>query len=152
MRTYVGLATASALLLIAGFVNAHDHGEESDPIKERQGLMEDTKNAAGPVGKMMRGDMDFDAEQFIASMDVFISVASRYGDLFPEGSEFGHGTEAAPAIWSDRAGFNAALDKWMAAAKAAKAGAPESLNEARPLAGPVFQTCKGCHDDYRIDD
>ncbi|MEM1173995.1 MAG: cytochrome c [Pseudomonadota bacterium] len=150
MRIHLRLAIASAVLVFSGLATAHDHLD--DPIKERQSLMKDTRNAAGPVGKMLRGDLDFDADTFMESMNVFLTVGTQYGDLFPDGSEFGNGTEAAPAIWSDRAGFNAALDRWVTATRAAVEAAPQSLDEARPVAGKVFQSCKGCHDNYRVDD
>ena len=58
----------------------------------------------------------------------------------------------APAIWEDRAGFDAALTEWQEAVAAAIAAAPASLEEAKPVAGPVFNACKGCHDNYRIEE
>jgi cytochrome c556 len=61
-------------------------------------------------------------------------------------------TEAAPAIWEDRAGFEAALLKWREAVEAAQAANPMTLEAAKATVGPVFQTCKGCHDTYRIED
>ena len=76
----------------------------------------------------------------------------RFGDLFPAGTETGMDTEAAPAIWADREGFDAALVKFRDAVEAAKAAKPMTLEDAKPAVGPVFQTCKGCHDDYRIED
>ncbi len=148
MKAVSRVLSLVTLIAFAGLATADD----SNPIKERQSLMEDVKNAAGPVGKMLRGDLDYDQATFMDSMEVFLGAGYRYGDLFPEGSEFGNGTEASPAIWSDREGFNAALKAFVDATKAAKAANPANLDDARPVAGPIFRTCKGCHDDYRIDD
>jgi cytochrome c556 len=59
---------------------------------------------------------------------------------------------AAPAIWEDRAGFDKALATWSDAVDAAIAANPQTVEETKTVAGPVFNACKGCHDDYRIED
>jgi cytochrome c556 len=118
------------------------------PAHERHELMEGVREAAKPVGAMLRGDLEYDAEQVMQSLDVWSAAASEFGGLFPEGSE---GGEAAPAIWQDRAGFEAALAKWADAIAAAKAASPATLEEARPVIGPAFNACKNCHDSYRIE-
>lgn len=83
-------------------------------------------------------------------MKTFEDVSSKVGNLFPVGSESGEETEAAPAIWKDRAGFEAALLTWQKAIGAALAAKPDSLEAARPVVGSVMKACKGCHDTYRI--
>ena len=122
------------------------------PQHERHELMEDVGKAAKPVGKMLKGEAEFDASVFTASMTTMQAAAGKFGDLFPAGSETGEDTEAAPAIWEDRDGFNDALAAWADAVDAALAGEAATLEDAKPLAGAVFKTCKGCHDNYRIDD
>lgn len=136
-----------AALAIATSVFA-DH----DPRHERHELMESVGDAAKPVGLMLRGETDFDGEVLMQSLQVWKDVAGEFGGLFPEGTETGMDTEAAPAIWEDRAGFDEALMKWETAVDTAIAAAPDSLEAAKPVVGPVFQTCKGCHDNYRISD
>jgi cytochrome c556 len=34
---------------------------------------------------------------------------------------------------------------------AAITGAPDNLEALKAAAGPVFQTCKGCHEGYRVE-
>ena len=126
--------------------------EGDDPRHERHELMEDVRDAAKPVGEMFRGELEFDAEVVKTSLATWHSASLAFGDLFPEGTETGMNTEAAPAIWEDRAGFDAALTKWREAIEAAQAAAPMTLEEAKPTVGPVFKTCKGCHDTYRIEE
>ena len=60
--------------------------------------------------------------------------------------------EAAPTIWEDRDGFDAALAEWREAVDAAIEANPDSLEAAKPVAGKVFNACKNCHDNYRIED
>jgi cytochrome c556 len=120
-----------------------------DPAHERHELMEGVRDAAKPVGAMFEGELDYDADQVMKSLEVWAAAGAKLGDLFPEGSE---GGEAAPAVWEDRAGFDAALAEWRDAIAAAQDAAPATLEEAKPTVGPVFNACKNCHDTYRIEE
>jgi cytochrome c556 len=141
------LVLATAIVAVTSISVADD----SDPRHERHELMEDVRDAAKPVGQMFKGELEFDAEVVRSSLQTWHDASLVFGDLFPEGSETGMDTEAAPAIWEDRAGFDAALTKWRDAIEAAQAAAPMTLEDARATVGPVFKTCKGCHDGYRIE-
>ena len=123
-----------------------------DPRHERHELMEGVGDAAKPIGQMLKGEREFDAGVVMASFETFDAASAEFGDLFPPGSETGKGTEAAPAIWEDRAGFEEALAAWSEAVDAAIAANPQTLEETKPVAGPIFNACKGCHDDYRIEE
>ena len=136
------VALAFASPLIAG----------EDPVHERHELMEGVGDAAKPIGQILKGERDFDAAVVMASLETFDEAAARFGELFPPGSETGQGTEAAPAIWEDRAGFEKALATWGEAVDAAIVANPQSLEETKAAAGPIFNACKGCHDDYRIEE
>lgn len=122
------------------------------PQHERHELMEDVGEAAKPLGQMLKGERDFDADVAMASFETFDDASARFGELFPPGSETGEDTEAAPAIWEDRAGFDEALATWADAVDAAIAAKPQTLDETKPVAGEIFNSCKGCHDTYRIED
>ena len=123
-----------------------------DPVHERHELMEGVGDAAKPIGQMLKGERDFDAAVVMTSFQTFDEAAAEFGDLFPPGSEDGEGTEAAPAIWEDRAGFEEALAAWADAVDAAIAANPQTLEDTKPGAVEIFKTCKGCHDNYRIED
>ena len=123
-----------------------------DPVHERHELMEGVGDAAKPIGKMLKGERDFDAGVVMASFETFAKAAEQFGDLFPPGSETGEGTEASPAIWEDRAGFEEALATWSEAVDAAVAANPQTVEDTKQVAGPIFNACKGCHDNYRIED
>ena len=135
------LATSSILAI----------GEGTDPILERQELMEGTRDALKPMVGMVRGETDFDASVVTASLETFRHTAEQAGGLFPPGSETGHDTEARPEIWTDREGFDARLADFNAAVTAAIDAGPESLDELKPVLGDVTKTCKGCHDNYRVE-
>ncbi len=131
--------------------SAHEEAEfdEGSPQHERHELMEGVRDGAEVVGPMLKGEVEFDAAAAMQTLETWKDVGEKFGDLFPAGSE---GGEAAPAIWEDREGFDAALVKWQDATGAAIAANPQTLDEARASIGPIFDTCKNCHDTYRIEE
>jgi len=146
-KNRIQLAVVAATLAIASVAIAGD-----DPRHERHELMEGVRDAAKPMGKMLKGESDYDAEVVMASLATMVDAGKTFGDLFPPGTETGGDTEAAPAIWEDRAGFEDALATWRDATDAAIAAKPASLEEAKPVLGEVFGSCKNCHDTYRIEE
>lgn len=122
----------------------------SDKVaSEREELMEGVRDAAKPVGAMLKGEKGFDAGTLQESLAVFADAADRLGSLVPEGST---GGEASPAIWDDPEGFAAAISEWQEATAAAIDAAPQTPQDAAPLVKAVMGNCKSCHDDYRIED
>ena len=138
----------SLLLLIVPLLGQADH---HDPIAQRQDIMSDTREALKPLVGMARGEVAFDAQTVSDSLAVFAHTADRAPSLFPEGSERGGDTEAKATIWSDRDGFNARFDDFSAAVADARAADIQSLEALQPRLQAVLKTCKGCHDDYRVD-
>ena len=139
--------TVSLLLATLAFAPLAFAGD--DPAHERHELMEGVKDAAKPLGQMLKGERDYDLDLLVVSLETFAEAGETFGDLFPDGSE---GGEAAPAIWEDRAGFDDALGQWREATDAALAARPDSVEAAKPLLGDVFGACKNCHDTYRIEE
>lgn len=129
------------------------HAIAAGTVQEtRHELMEESKEAAKPVGGMLKGELDFDAAVAMESFRTWAKVASEFGALFPEGSETGFDTEAKSTIWTDREGFDEQLKLFAGAADAAIVANPQSLEDLKKAAGPVFKTCKSCHEDYRVEE
>lgn len=139
------------ILIFAAMIAAPVASAEEDPREQRHELMESVRDAAKPVGKMLKGEREFDAEVLMNSLGTWEEVSAVFGGLFPEGTETGMDTEAAPAIWEDREGFEQALANWRESVLTAIDAAPQTLDEAKPVVGPVFNNCKACHDDYRLE-
>lgn len=137
------------VLILAAVAGTAAAGE--GPQEKRHKLMEKVGEAAKPVGAMLKGEADYDWATAEKSLKKFEKVSGKFGELFPEGSDTGE-TEAAPAIWEDREGFNEALQNWADATAAALDAAPATLEDAKPVFGEVFKACKNCHDTYRIED
>lgn len=124
--------------------------QEADPAAVRQQMMAHVGKAAGHLGAMAKGEAPFDARLADAAFRTMNAAALGFGGQFPEGSESGAETEAAPAIWSDRAGFDAALAGFRADTDAAIAAEAGDLEAMRAAFGTVAESCKSCHEGYRI--
>lgn len=115
-------------------------------------MMEGVKDAAKPVGGMLKGEQEFDAAIAMKSFQTWSDAADVVGDLFPEGTESGYDTEAKETIWTDREGFNDQLAAFAKAVDAAIDANPQDLDALKAAAGPIFKACKGCHEGYRVED
>lgn len=143
---------ATAAIISSSIAFAAGHG---DAINARKAAMKEVGGAMGALSKMAKGEMEFDAAVAVASFEKMNEVSKTFGDYFPEGSETGMDSEgkettAAPKIWEDMAGFEAAIDKFETDTAAAVAAAPQSVEELGPLLGSVGGNCKACHETYRI--
>lgn len=123
-----------------------------DPIATRQAIMSSVGAAAGLGGGMMKGEIAYSPAAGKAAIASARAAALTFGDYFPAGSDQGN-TGAAPSIWENADGFAAELAKFAdATAKgieaSGKAG-PADLEAFKAAMGPIFGTCKSCHETYR---
>lgn len=146
------LAAAALALTLAAPALAQDRvvPDATDPVTLRITEMKQVGAAIGTLAAMAKQERPFDADLAHMSLRVMLSAASGYGALFPEGSETGHDTRAAPAIWSDRAGFDKALAEFLAAADAAVQAPPTELAALGPTLQSLGRTCQSCHEGYRV--
>lgn len=139
------LAAISILALAVSAASA-------DPISDRQASMKERGKIVGTLSKMVKGEQEFDAALVLSSLQTLQENAEKFDveALFPAGTETGGDTTAAPKIWEDKAGFNAAEDKYLADVKAANAAAPADLDALKAQLGAVGQNCASCHRTFRI--
>lgn len=146
------LGAALVAMVTSGFAFAAGH---EAAINERKTQMKSVGGAMGALGKMAKGEMEFDAALALASLQKMNDVSKTFGDLFPAGSETGMGddgkeTTASPKIWEDMSGFKTAIAKFDSDTAAAIAVAPKSVEELRPLMASVGGNCAACHETYRV--
>jgi len=123
----------------------------ADAIADRKAKMKEVGKNFGIIGKMVKGETDFNGEAALAAYVAIGEAGTRFGELFPEGSETGGETTASPKIWEDRAGFGAKGKQFGADLGAAiEAGVPGDLAALKVTFGSVAKNCKACHTDYRI--
>ena len=122
-----------------------------DVIKQRKELMKQNGAAAGTAAKMLKGETPFDLAAAQAALKSMADVAAKMPGLFPDDSKTGGDTKALPAVWTDKADFDARFAKFGADATTALAAVTDKATFGAAMT-PVFKNCGGCHEKYRIKD
>lgn len=117
-------------------------------IKERQDHLETMGKAVGKVGKMFKGDEDFDLAKVQETLKLVQDKAAVLPKLFPDDSKKGEDTEALPAIWESKKDFEDRFPKLAGAAKVASAAITDEMNFVDEWP-KVVDNCKECHKKYR---
>ena len=145
------IAVASAILFFLSITLALAHSGATGVVKERMAAMEDIGAALKTVGLMVRGLRDFDGAVVKASASTIAGHAAAIPTLFPAGSDH-HPSEAAAAIWTDWERFVASAGDLTrhAEALARKADGAADASAIRAEFAAVAQTCKSCHEAFRV--
>ena len=136
-------AAAATSLMIAGAA--------ADPIEDRKANMKERGALMRVLAPIAQGQQPFDAATVLDALEQMNTVAQAATDidaLWPQGSDSGD-TKAAEAIWTDRAGFEAANGKFATDVAAALEAAPQDLASFQAVFGPVAANCGSCHEVYR---
>ncbi|EFO29030.1 cytoChrome c' [Roseibium sp. TrichSKD4] len=146
-----GIAVAA---LAAASLSLNAAAASDDPVADRKAVMQSVGAAAGLGGGMLKGQIEYTPAAGKAAISTMNAAAHTFGGLFPDGSDMADNSTAAPAIWDDRAGFDAELAKFAAAtgaaAKASGKEGPADLDAFKAVFGPVLGTCKSCHEGFRV--
>ncbi len=142
MKLVFGTIAAVALA-----TTALAHSGATGIVKERMDMMKDLGATLKSLSVMARSGAH-DPAFITTSAQEMQAHATHLADMFPEGSDDSP-SEAAPAIWTDGAGFDALFDDLKAAAVALEKSADD--REVFPeLIARIGQTCRDCHDDFRV--
>ncbi|MEP9357053.1 cytochrome c [Xanthobacter sp. KR7-65] len=106
-------------------------------ISQRKAVMKRLEDQTEIGAAMLKGHMPYDPAKAAAIFAAYRDELAGYAGLFPAGSDRGD-TNAAPAVWSDRAGYEAAIPAVNTAVvdNAAKAGTADGFKMAL-VAGPI---------------
>ncbi len=141
--------TGAVLLLLGGeaAVRAANHAADlpAGPIRERHELMEGIGNSAKTIGDALKAG---NTAPVAAAAERIQRDASRITALFPPGSTHKK-SRAKPEIWQSWSKFEAAA-KDLQSAAAALAVAAQGGGDVRGGAQAMFDTCKSCHDQFRV--
>jgi cytochrome c556 len=152
MRKLPLVGISLAALLATGLAATATAQDSTGYQVDRHTMMEQVGEATRVLGGMARGDAPYEAGSAVNGMRVYLAVAAAWPHMFPEGTETGNDTRAAPAIWEDPEGFVAASEKFEADAAAAIETAGNGFDAFRAAFGSVAQNCRSCHEDYRTPD
>lgn len=135
-----------ATLAVPGFA-------ADDPIATRQALMDSNGGAAAVAGGLMKEQIPYNPAVAKSVILSWHAVAASIGSFFPDGSADAARSHASPKIWEDAAGWRKELDTFLAATdaavKAAGKDGPADKAAFQAAAGPVLDTCKDCHENFR---
>jgi cytochrome c556 len=139
-------------ILLAGMalsLGALTAAQAADPIAERQAMMKANAAATKTIVQMAQGKAPYDAAAAQAAFELIAADMKVFPTLFPEGSDQGK-TTAAPAIWTDKAGFEALAAKLSADAATGAAAAADGLDAIKASAAAVGASCGSCHEKFRV--
>jgi cytochrome c556 len=146
----LSVSSALALALALGAAPLALSGPSPDEaIAARQKAMEGVGGAMKPLVAIAKKETPFDAAVVRKNAEAIAASLKAAEGHFPAGSEKGSvETFAKATVWSDGAGFAAAM-KASRDAAAAMAGVTEEA-----AFGPAMKalggSCKGCHEAYRV--
>ena len=138
-----GWIAASLILAIGAGVAFAD----ADPIKDRRALMKANGDATKPIVPMLQGKAPVDVAVVKKALQTYADSAAKMPDLFPDSSKTGD-TNALPAIWDNKADFNARFAKFGQDVAAAEAAITDEASFKTQIPG-IFKNCGGCHELYR---
>ena len=123
---------------------------QGNPIAERKSLMKAQGGAARTATQMIRGAEPFDPAKAKQVYDTFLNTTAKFAALFPDNSKTGGETTASPKIWTDKAGFQAAITKFDTDVKTAMVQAT-TLDAFKASFPKVAENCQSCHTAYRTE-
>jgi cytochrome c556 len=150
LKLVKGVVATAIVLSLSGGVAVVAQAQ-SDVIKARQ----ENRKALTGVGRELKRliDANADAAQIVEQTNKAVELNKAFAGMFPPGSDKGGDTLAAPSIWTDRAGFDAAdkasNDAFLKLAELAKAGDRAGVNAQYGVAG---RSCGECHRNYTTSD
>jgi cytochrome c556 len=120
--------------------------QQQDPIKARQAIMKANGQQAQIGSKMMKGEEAFSLDKAKKIFATYQETAKAH-ELFPDSTKSGD-TAALPAVWENKADFDAKMTKLVNEAKAAEAKVKDEATFKAEFA-EVQKNCGGCHQTYR---
>lgn len=135
------------LALGAGAAYAALAGDEA--ITARQACMKASGKAMGTMVPMIKGEKPYDVAAVKAVLDADGAACAKWAEFWPEDSKVGKAvkTRASEAIWTDKAGFEAASGAFSKAFTELAATTDEAGFKAKfPALGA---SCGGCHQKFR---
>jgi cytochrome c556 len=121
---------------------------QGDPIAARQALMKENGTQSRVAREMIEGKQAFELAKAQKVLATFAAVHDKGTNLWPDNSKTGGDTASLPAVWENKADFDAKLAKLSSDAKAAE-GKVKDLDSFKAVMGDMGKNCGGCHNTYR---
>lgn len=143
------LAVTAALALLTACGQSAPAAEKGPNSEARSVAFKTMMPNFSSMGKMVKGDVDYDTEAFKQAAAGFATESQEPFKHFESDGE-GKDGDALPAVWSDAAGFKQAEENFHNAVAALNETAQTGdLEQIKVAYGNVGATCKACHDSFR---
>ncbi|OQX05571.1 MAG: cytochrome C [Thiothrix lacustris] len=147
------LAIAVTAMSVAAIstVTAEEKSPEEAAIAYRQSSFTMIKHHFGPMGAMVKGEKEFNAEEFAKNAEAVAALSKFPINGFTPGSDMGE-TDAKSNIWTNMDDFKKKMETFQVeAASLAEIAKGGDMAAIKPQFGKVGETCKACHKEYRKD-
>ncbi|MFG1403013.1 c-type cytochrome [Xanthobacter sediminis] len=133
--------------VVAGLLAATAAYAQTNVIQQRRAAMKTIGEQTEIGASILKGQVPFSAEKAELIFQTFKDKMVGFEKLFPPGSDTGE-TKSTSAVWSDRAGFDAAIVKFN---QAVAENAPKATTEAGFKAAftAVAENCRSCHQSFK---
>ncbi|MGE0858800.1 MAG: cytochrome c [Gammaproteobacteria bacterium] len=143
----VRFALGLTALLLPLVTQAADKPEYA--VAYRQGIMNGLAWNIGPLGKMVKGDMEFDAKRFAFLAERAAVLAPMALEAFTADTTAVK-SHAKPEIYKNLDDFKKRMqDLQTGTAELAKVAKSGDEAKMRVTFGDTVKICKGCHDEYQ---
>jgi len=132
-------------------VTAEEKSPEEAAIEYRQSSFKMIKHHFGPMGAMVKGEKEFNAEEFAKNAEAVVALSKFPINGFTAGSDMGE-TDAKSEIWANMDDFKKKMETFQVeAASLAEIAKSGDMAAIKPQFGKVGETCKACHKEYKKD-
>lgn len=153
MKKTLAIALTAAALGATSFVVADEEkSPEENAIAYRQNAFHMIKYHFGPMAAMVKGDKEFNAEEFTKNAEAVAALSKFPINGFIAGSDMGD-TEAKDTVWKNMDDFKKKMETFQVeAASLAEVAKGGDMAAIKPQFGKVGESCKACHKEYREED
>jgi cytochrome c556 len=145
-KKWIAAAAGAALAMLAAEAQTP---KPEDQIKLRKAAYSLMNYSFGSLAAMAEGKRAFNKEEALRNAELLSQLAGVPRGFFGEGTDKGE-TRAKPEVWTNRADFDAKMDKMITETgklyQVAKSGDADAIKKA---VADVDKACSACHDDYR---
>jgi cytochrome c556 len=120
-------------------------------IEYRQAVYKIVAGNFQPLAQIAQGKAEFKAEAATKNAQHLAQIATFVGDAYPDISKEGK-TRALPAVWTNRAEFDAIVKDFVTHTKTLSDVVENSSSagdELKAAVAAVGNDCKSCHDKFR---
>ena len=149
-RLALALLVSTGLVATASAQTQPTKGEQA--LKYRKSLYQVIAWNVGPMGAMAQGKAPYDGAEFARRAEAVAYLTPMLNEGYPQESRDVDGTKLKPAMWQNRADFDAKLKDLVersAALSKVAAGGDEAASKQAFF--DMANTCKACHDKYKAD-